>query len=332
MSKTALFPEPLKPGVILADTQITQLVEHASMIEPFAPQGLDSVSYDVRVGKKGIIGGQGLELDLTKTALELQPGGYAAVVSLEKVKIPDDVVVRINAKRSFSYEGIALLTGTQIDPGYEGHLLFGFYNASSRKAVLRTGRAICSLVFEALGARVNRPKSPDPALLHGNFPDSFVNQMANMDVLSWHQLSQHVKDIDRIAKDLLELRSKYENVVQPIKELTGNVERLSVDVDKLQASIRTVGEHVSDLRDLSQDNQKQIQQITSSVEKLVTEVTYVKRDTTSLGETDKKQAEKISELSRQFSVFSNTAKILWTVVILVVGAVLGALIKRYLFP
>src|SRR5882672_5715718 len=312
MGNKALFPEPLKPGVILADAQITQLVEHAGMIEPFAPQGLDSVSYDVRIGKKGIIGGQGLELDLTKTALELQPGGYAAVVSLEKVKIPDDVVVRINAKRSFSYEGIALLTGTQIDPGYEGHLLFGFYNASSRKAVLRTDRAICSLVFEALGARVTRPKPPDPDLLHGNFPDSFVNQMANMDVLSWHQLSQHVKDIDRIAKDLLELRSKYENVVQPIKELTGNVEKISVDVDKLQASIKSVGDHVSDLREVSQDNQKQINQITSSVEKLVTEVTYVKRDTASLGETDKKQTERIVELSRQFSVFSGTAKVLWT--------------------
>jgi deoxycytidine triphosphate deaminase len=324
-----LFKEPITPGVILTDKQITQLVNFGSLIEPFEPRGLDSCSYDVRIGGKAVIGGQGQEIDLTnQKGLELMPGGYAAVVSLEKVNIPPNIVVRINSKRSFSYEGIARLTGTQVDPGYKGHLLFGFYNASSKKVVLRQGRAICSLIFEALAGPVDRPKPPDPDLLDGNFPLHFVNQMANMEVLSWHQLTQHVKEIDKIATDLLELRGKYENVVEPIKDLTTNVTRLSGDVDKLSITIRTIGDQVGKLEGLTNENARQVTQISNSIQLLVGEVGYVKKDGQTLAQADEKQDSQISDLARKFGTFSVLVYIFWGVLLVV----LGVLLKKYVFP
>jgi deoxycytidine triphosphate deaminase len=318
-----LIPEPPRPGVILTDVQIQELVTTRQLIAPatFEARGLDACSYDVRVGRKGIIGGHGVELDLMKLPLEVGPGGYAAVISEEKVKIPDNMVVRLNSERSFSYEGIALLTGTQIDPGYEGHLLFAFYNASSRRVILRRGRAICSLVFETLESSVSRPKPPDPDLLYGNFPDRFVNDMANMEVLSWSQLSEHVKEIDKIAKDILDLRAKYENVLEPIKVLTGNVDRLSQDVDKLSVSLREVGKDVANLQKITSENAQLITSLGTSVHLLVSEVGGLKKDT-------EKHGDRIVDLSTRFGRFSLVVYIFWAILLIFLGTV----IKDYVYP
>lgn len=326
-----LFPEKLPPGAILVDAQIRELVASGLLIDraTFDESCLEACSYDVRIGQKGILGGQGTEIDLSqKGGLEINPGGYAAVISLERVKIPNDIVVRINTKRSFSYEGIALLTGTQIDPGYEGHLLFGFYNASSRRVVLRARRPICSLVFEALGCEVSRPKPPDPDLLHGNFPDRFVNEMANREVLSWQQLSEHVKQIDSIATQILELQAKYQNVVEPIKELTGNVDKLSVDVDKLSMTIQSLGDHVSKLDTATAENARQVGEISKNVMVLIHEVGAVKKEGERLGAADASQAKEIRKVADAVARFHVLVYIFWGLVMLVAGL----LLKKYVFP
>jgi dCTP deaminase len=325
-----LFSEPLTPGVILTDAQIRHLVDAGSLIDlaTFDEKGLDAVSYDVRIGKKAIMGGKGTEIDLTKDSLEISPGGYAAVISAECVAIPDDIVARINTKRSFSYEGIALLTGTQIDPGYKGHLLFGFYNASSRRVVLRRGRAICSLVFEALATAVSRPKAPDPNLLDGDFPERFINDMANMEVLSWQQLSENVKQIDRIATDLLQLKAKYDNVIKPIQDLTTNVDRVSQDVQKLSGTIGQMGGQLQEVEELTARNAQQVNETNTSVKMLIEHVRQVKLDGEKLAKSDEKHDEHITELRGRFQTFSVLVYVFWGLVTLV----LGGLLTKYVLP
>lgn len=253
-----LIPEPLAPGVVLEAAQILQLVEAGFLIDPdtFDRRSLDACSYDVRIGNKGMIGGSAHEIDLQKDPLTLTPGGYAAVISHERVKIPDNMLARINAKRSIAYQGIALLTGTQVDPGYRGHLLFGFYNTSSRKVVLAKGQPICSLVFEPLATNVSKPKTADPDLLVGNFPSRFISDMANMEVLTWQELSNQIKRLDQISHEIIELRTKYNDVMGPITKQTENINKLTTDVDKLRESVALVadstkkhGDRISDISD-----------------------------------------------------------------------------------
>jgi len=316
--------------VVLSAEQIENLTESDSLIDPttFSTRGLDACSYDVRIGKKGIRGGEGKVLDLAKEALEIGPGGYAAVISHEKLKVPDNVAVRINAKRSIAYLGVALLTGSQVDPGYEGHLLFGFYNASSKKVVLRPGRSICSLVFEALGGSVSRPKAPDPDLLHGDFPDQFINDMANMDVLSLQQLSEQVKKLDRISKDILDLRAKYDDVLEPIKDLTTNVERLSEDVGKLSETVGSLRDGLTDLERITTENARQVTQITTDVQSLTVNVRGLAADSGKLGDLAKEQGRELRGLSGKFGVFRLLVYIFWAILLLV----LGGLFTHYIFP
>jgi len=319
----ALIPEPLEAGVVLTEEQIRELVRAGKLIDPdtFEERGLDACSYDVHIGRKGVVGGEGREIDLSKESLEVCPGGYAAVMSHEHVKIPDNVLVRINAKRSMAYLGIALLTGSQIDPGYEGHLLFGFYNASSKKVVLRSGRAICSLVFEALGSSVSHPKRPDPDLLRGDFPEQFVNDMANMEVLSLQQMSEQIKQLDRISKDMMDLRAKYDDVIQPIKDLTSNVTRLSEDVDKLRGTL-------SELQALTTQNAKTVQDIGSSVQTMVGQMGTMRAEVTRLADDTDRHERDLGVLSKKYSIFYVLVYIVGALVLLV----LGGLFTEYVLP
>ena len=113
-----LFPDAQWAGV-LASKEIDQEVSAGHLISrsTFSQSSLESSSYDVRVGKKGVLGGEGRELDLEETTLELEPGAYGGVISLEKLALPNNILARIGAKRALSYDGVILLTGSIVDPG-----------------------------------------------------------------------------------------------------------------------------------------------------------------------------------------------------------------------
>jgi deoxycytidine triphosphate deaminase len=122
-AQATLFPGAAG-SVVLTDQEIQGYVGSGLLIEKvtFDPRFLQSCSYDVRVGKLGILGGQGQEIDLEENVLELSPGAYAGLVSFEKINLPLNVFARIGSKRSLSYDGMILLTGSLVDPGYTGHL------------------------------------------------------------------------------------------------------------------------------------------------------------------------------------------------------------------
>src|SRR2546429_481970 len=219
-----LFPENAGVSGILVDKEIQDAIERNWLIskETFQQSSLEASSYDIRVGTKGVIGGDGVEIDLRKDAMELGPGAYGGIISYEKLWLPDNVCARIGSKRALSYEGVILLTGTTVDPGYEGHLLFGVYNASQRKVLIRFNKKLCNIVFERLGKPPERLAPSDPSLKVGNFPDAFLDRMANMEVFPWMQISERVKQIETITKDILDLKARYDDVLQPISMRLGD--------------------------------------------------------------------------------------------------------------
>lgn len=179
-----LFTE--SPTMLLTEDDIVTMTSNGRLIvgDTFDRSSLDATSYDFRVGKRAIVGGQGNEIDLTKEGarLVIETGSYAGIVSYEKVKLPNNVIGKIGSKRKLSYEGLILLSGSVIDPGYEGHLLFGLYNASTKRRVIPLRTKICCVLFFKLAHDV-RPVAPDPNLLDGDFPTDFLDKMANMEVL-----------------------------------------------------------------------------------------------------------------------------------------------------
>ena len=240
---------------LLTRALIQELVDERKLIvaDTFAPSSLKETSYDVRIGRKGILGGEGSEINLAEKPLIIEAGCYAGIISYEKLHLPLNISAHIGSKRKLSYEGVILLTGSIIDPGYEGYLLFGLYNATSRKVVLPTKTKICTVTFTQIDHDAE-PIAPDADLLVGDFPGDFINKMANTEVLPWARISDEVKQIQRLTKDILDLKAQYNDVLKPIQDLTKNVDKVSLDVSLLSESVKTlrtvVGDHEKDLRDV----------------------------------------------------------------------------------
>lgn len=306
---------------VLADSEIEAEVARGWLIakDTFDRGSLEASGYDVRVGAKGVLGGEGREIDLRSDPIQLGPGAYCGVISQEKIRLPEHIVARIGSKRALSYDGVILLTGTVVDPGYEGHLLFGLYNASQRRVQIRQGRKICNIVFERLAKRADKPAPSDSSLRSGNFPDQFVDRMANMDVLPWMQISERVKQIEQITKDIIDLKAQYDDVLQPIRDLTKNVSALTQDVASLTQETRGIAKDVDDLSRLSSDNGRQITQLTSSLATLVGTIGGIQERTKGFEEIGKAHTEKLGTLGLEFGRLRLGAWFLWGLVILVVG-------------
>jgi len=330
-TQNGLFPDSLTAVGVLTSKEIDQEVRNGHLIsrDTFSSGSLESSSYDVRVGRRGVLGGQGREIDLQTESLELEPGAYAGVVSLEKLILPTKIFARIGSKRALAYDGVILLTGSVVDPGYEGHLLFGLYNASQRKVLIRLGRKICNITFERLANAPEREAPVDANLRAGNFPDAFLDRMANMDVLPWMQISERVKQIETITKDILDLKARYEDVLQPIRDLTNNVKNLTQDVTQLTEQTRTIGNDLSRTNSLVTENGKQINQLTTNLATLVGEVRTAHEQTRRLDDSHRSQSEVVTALRTDFGRLKLTSSIVWAVVLLAVGGFLTELAKRY---
>lgn len=325
-----LFPENAGVSGILIDKEIQDAIERNWLIskDTFHTSSLEASSYDIRVGAKGVVGGEGVEIDIRKEPMELGPGGYGGIISYEKLWLPDNVCARIGSKRALSYDGVILLTGTTVDPGYEGHLLFGVYNASQRKVIIRPNKKICNIVFERLAKPPDRLAPADPNLRVGNFPDAFLDRMANMEVLPWMQISERVKQIETITKDILDLKARYDDVLQPIRDLTENVKNLTTDVGTLASQTKAIANDVANLNKLVAENSKQVAQLTMNLGTVGGLVQGLQERSRVLEDADRTQTQSVTNLQTSFGRIQILAYIFWGILLIGFGALLPSVVER----
>jgi deoxycytidine triphosphate deaminase/uncharacterized coiled-coil protein SlyX len=237
-----LIPDIPEGSRILLDQQIKEL-SAAGLIQPFVAGNRAPCSYDFTVGAKYMIAGSGGESPNTvERPLILESGCYAGVISAERVKLPPNVYVMLGTKRKLSYEGIVLLSGSIIDPGYEGHLLFVLYNSSGKRRPIRPGKKICVATFFQLDHHVPNPIGMDPALAGGNFPEEFIALMLNMELPSVAEIAEKLKEMASLQERMLKLEKTYTDVVEPINRLTANVEKVNEEVDKTNQQVNRLVE------------------------------------------------------------------------------------------
>lgn len=330
---TLFDSDPNINSSILSDKEINDYVSRGLLIEKdtFSVSSLEASSYDLRVGSKGIIGGEGVEVDLIQNkTLEIPPGAYAGIVSYEKMNFPRNICARLGSKRALSYDGIILLSGSIVDPGYEGHLLFGLYNASQKKVHIRYGRKVCNIVFERLSIEPNKEVQSEPNLLIGSFPDAFLDKMANMDVLPWMQISERVKQIENITKDIIDLKARYEDVLQPIKDLTTNVKALRDTVSEISNQTGILTKDMQNANRMIEENGKQINQLTNSLTLLSDKYSTTIKEIDKVSDDFRSQGSQLKEISIDVKSQKNRSNILWAVVLLVAGALISWLVMKAL--
>ncbi len=301
---------------ILTDEEMTVMARNGRLIsEGFDSNSLQTTSYDVRIGRRAILGGSSQEIDLEHDNLRIEPGSYAGVISLEKFKLPDNVVAHLGSKRKFSYDGLILLTGSTIDPAYEGHLLFGVYNASTRKVVLPSRNKICNVSFLRVQRSV-KPIAPDPYLLKGEFPPDFLTKMANVDVMEWSRIDSEVKRIEGLTQQVVALQAKYNDVLEPIKALTKDVDAVTKNVDRLTEHVKTMGGRVDKLEDLYVKNAELMTKLSLNVDSVISKVGS--------------QESTVKDIASKLASYGLLVKIAWAIILLAIGALVTPLLKKVL--
>lgn len=88
----------------------------------------------------------------------LEPGAFAIASTSEVLKLPQDILGRLEGKSSLARLGILVhSTAARFDPGWNGAPVLELGNLGPKPAILYCGMPICAFTFEKMAAAVRMP-------------------------------------------------------------------------------------------------------------------------------------------------------------------------------
>ena len=132
---------------VLSDTEIKRCVEASQLISPFETGLLQGASYDMRLGKQYVKDGQSHSLEHGRRSIELAPGEFALISTLEILKLPLNIVGRNGLMSPWARRGLVSIFSPQIDPGFEGVLFVPVFNAGDSPISITHEEPFCTVEF-----------------------------------------------------------------------------------------------------------------------------------------------------------------------------------------
>jgi dCTP deaminase len=162
-------------SVVLSDRTIRAEIEAGRIaVEPFDEAMVQPSSVDVRVDRRFrvfhnarhpfIDVRQSMD-DLTERVeisdeepFILHPGEFVLGQTLERVRLPDDIVARLEGKSSLGRLGLLIhSTAGFVDPGFEGNLTLELSNVANLPVTIYYGMPIGQISFMRMDGPVERP-------------------------------------------------------------------------------------------------------------------------------------------------------------------------------
>src|SRR5262249_26491807 len=190
-------------GVVLADRTIQRLLDEGRIeIDPYDPALLQPSSVAVRVdryfrafhtGAYPFIAVKGPQEELPRLVgvaghrpFILHPGALVLGSTLERIRLPDDLVARLEGKSSLGRLGLLIhSTAGFIDPGWDGHVTLELSNVANLPITIYHGMKIGQLSFvqmtepaatpygsDSTGWRYKGQRGPTASRYWQNFEDS----------------------------------------------------------------------------------------------------------------------------------------------------------------
>ena len=186
--------------MVLSDRAIRRLIEAGRIgIDPYEPALMQPSSLDVRVdrlfrvfrnSRYPFIDVKAEQEGLTELVevendepFILHPGEFVLGSTLERVRLPDDLVARLEGKSSLGRLGLLIhSTAGFIDPGFDGHVTLELSNVANLPITLYDGMKIGQISFQRLsspvemaygdarlGSRYRGQRDPTASLYHRDF-------------------------------------------------------------------------------------------------------------------------------------------------------------------
>jgi len=88
----------------------------------------------------------------------VHPGDFVLGVTLEKIKLPNDIVARVEGRSSLGRMGIIVhSTAGFVDAGFEGTITLEISNINRIPVALYPGMRVCQLAFETMSSPADIP-------------------------------------------------------------------------------------------------------------------------------------------------------------------------------
>jgi len=163
--------------MILSDRDIKKIIKQGKLIfRPSLTQDqIGSASIDLKLGQifkyfniskhhllDTMSGFPGNDFIITKKvklneAFILHPNNFVLASTEEYVKVPDNIILRMEGKSTLARMGILAHTAGFVDPGFEGTLTLEISNQSNLPVALYSGMYICQIAVEYLSSPAETP-------------------------------------------------------------------------------------------------------------------------------------------------------------------------------
>lgn len=200
--------------MLLTDGEIKEMLGKEIVIEGFDEEFLQPSSYDMRIGKRALVSHSEAEADVEKNgSVPIKPGEFALLTTHEKVKLASNVAGHIGVKSYYTRKGLVLLAGLQIDPGFEGHLVLGIYNAAPRQLVLDYLSPFCTVEFHKLARPVEKIYVSKGEQLKGQIPQVDKDYLRTLETQSLSELANSVR---QLTTNMGEMNRWMKQIILPI--------------------------------------------------------------------------------------------------------------------
>jgi dCTP deaminase len=191
--------------MVLSDRDVRAAIDAGRIaIDPYEPEHVQPSSVDLRVdreflvfhnAKRTFIDPRERMDDLTESIVIepgerfiLHPGEFALGSTLERIRLPEDLVARLEGKSSLGRLGLLIhSTAGFIDPGFEGHVTLELSNVANLPIAIDPGMLIGQISFQQLSSPAQNPygsdvlrskyqgqRGPTPSAYHRNRRSGFV--------------------------------------------------------------------------------------------------------------------------------------------------------------
>lgn len=161
--------------MVLSDGDIRKAIQQGRLvIDPYDDALVQPASIDLRLGSKFLVFKrtqhpfidvrQPVDHITEKVEIDeaipfiLHPGEFALAVTLEEVRLPNDIVGRLDGKSSLGRLGLVVhSTAGFVDPGWQGHLTLELSNLANLPISLYFGMKVSQLSFMELTSPAEQP-------------------------------------------------------------------------------------------------------------------------------------------------------------------------------
>ena len=155
--------------MILSDKTILEKIKQKEITITPNPtmEQIQPSSIDLRLGNEFLLPHIDVPIDVKNGSphyekvncniLQLPPKSFVLGTTIEKVKLPPNLIGRVEGRSSIGRLGVTIhITAGFIDCGFEGQITLEIANLSNNTVYLYEGMRVCQLVFEEVDTVPNR--------------------------------------------------------------------------------------------------------------------------------------------------------------------------------